>query len=131
MAGEPYKRPENESGKSADVVEMSDFGRQYQPPPNAASKEPAFGGGDDPPPPRRPTATERKFAARKRNEQVKLFASGLSSLAFGLVSISFVQPILKDAVLLVKEPHWGWWATATGLHLFAHFILRTELVRED
>ena len=98
---------------------------------SSEGREVGFGGGGDEPPPQYPTAGERKFAARKWNENVKLFSSGLSSLGFGLFGVSFAQAVLKNPALLVMEPKWGWWLTAVGLHGFAHFTLRTELVRED
>lgn len=128
MASGTYRRPDADGEPKSNLVDIAEARAQYRPP-DPAAEPPRTGGGSGPP--RRPSAAERKLAARRRNESVKLISSGLSGLGIGLVSIGFVQPLLKDAVLLIRESHWGWVGLGVALHAFSHFIIHTELQRED
>lgn len=133
MSFGPYRSPDAGEDSSGNLVDLERARAQFRPPDPAAShgQSAATGGGNNSPPPRGPSAAERKLAARRRNESVKLVSSGLSGLGIGLVSIGFVQPLLKDAVLLIRESHWGWVGIGLALHAFSHFIIHTELQRED
>ncbi|MCJ2039845.1 hypothetical protein MKK55_12975 [Methylobacterium sp. J-059] len=111
---------------------MENLRPKYRPP-AAATDQTSTGGTEPPAPPPPPpiSPSDRKLAARRFNESLKLVTSGLSGLGLGLCSVAFLQPLLTDPALFVKTNRPVWYLIGLGLHVVGHLIVHFELRKEE
>lgn len=64
--------------------------------------------------------TERKLAAKRTNERVKMLAGTLNALAIGILGAAFVVP----GVTSLENVRWIWIPAALVLHLMAYVAYR-------
>ncbi len=67
-----------------------------------------------------PTASERKAAAKRHNERVKLFATSANTIGLGIFAVSVVGPSFgQTAAQAAFLPWWAGLLTFVGLHCAA------------
>lgn len=93
-------------------------------------QEDAGGGGPPVEPPVLPD-WQRKLAGKRHNEMVKLFASGMNSLAVATLTAAVVLPLIKDPVIFVIEYRPVWFFVGVGLHLFGQTAVRLNMRSEE
>lgn len=89
-------------------------------------KKSGNGGDNDGPPP-----SERKLAAKRYNEGVKLIATAFNNFAVAVIVTALLQPMIADAAKFVIEYRPIWYFVGVGLHIVAQVILRYEFRSEE
>lgn len=67
---------------------------------------------------------ERRLAAKRNNERVKLIATSLNAIALAILGAAFLVPALANPAVLLSAGPWILVSVALTLHLSAHAVLR-------
>lgn len=67
---------------------------------------------------------ERRLAAKRNNERVKLIATSLNAIALAVFGAAFVVPAIANPAVLLSAGPWILMSAALALHLGAHAVLR-------
>lgn len=133
MSAGPYRQPEQPFDAGSDsLVSLADRGRPFRPPSSSAEPTIVLGGGSGGgTPPTGPNNGDRKLAAKRYNEGVKLVATALNNFAVAVVVTAILQPMIADASKFVIEYRPVWYFVGVGLHIVAQVILRYEFRSEE
>ena len=67
---------------------------------------------------------ERRLAAKRNNERVKLIATSLNAIALAIFGAAFVVPALANPAALQSSSPWILVRVALALHPGVHAVLR-------
>ncbi len=116
------------SGVRTDLQTGVSYIRGATPPAKQASAAP--GGGDDPPP-GGVGAAERKLAAKRHNEGVKVFATWMNTLSGVTVGAAAIVPAVKGMEAFVSDYRPVWFLFGVALHFVGQAALRLEMRSEE
>lgn len=67
---------------------------------------------------------ERRLAAKRNNERVKLVVTSLNAIALAIFGTAFVVPAVNNIAILLSPTPWILLILAVALHSAAHGFLR-------
>ena len=76
-------------------------------------------------------ASERKFQAKRANEQLKLFASLMNTLAAAVIATAVIVPTIRAELTPTALYLPGWVLIGFFLHVLGQSALRFGMRRED
>lgn len=71
-----------------------------------------------------PSIPERKLAAKRANERVKLTASSLNTVGLAVIGAALIVPTFNETVHLNRIAQGAGLGIGTGLHLLAQWVFR-------
>ena len=67
---------------------------------------------------------ERRLAAKRKDERVKLIATSLNAVALAVFGAAFLVPAVANPAVLLSSGPWILMLTALALHFGAHAVLQ-------
>ncbi|WP_128563716.1 hypothetical protein [Methylobacterium crusticola] len=89
----------------------------------------AGGGGDSPP--AGPSPAERRLAAKRWNEGVKVFAAWTNALSAAALAAAWIAPAVKGLDSFIQEYRPVWVFVGLGLHMAGQAVVRFEMRSEE
>lgn len=126
MSNGSVRRPPPWSDPSTGITYIGDSTRRAEPKPEPPR---SGGGGNDPP--SGPTPAERKFAAKRHNEGVKVFATWMNTVSGVAIGAAAIIPAVRGLEAFVREYQPVWFFVGLALHFVGQAALRFEMRSEE